>query len=97
MLRRIVNTIEVDKYEQDGIRSKFEYLVERRENHNQKLSNLIGNLSNVESSGFVEGIVEKLEEHINDVNQNHISNLRYSVDFLNTLAEQFEELDNIIK
>lgn len=93
-----MKTIEIEKCELDEIKRKFEHLAERRADHNQKLSNLIENLSGVESSGFVEEIVEKLEEHIYDVNQNHIGNLTYSVDFLSALAEEFEELDkNIIK
>lgn len=93
-----MQTIEINKDELHDLKRKFEHLAERREEHNQKLSNLIENLSNVESSGFVEEIIEKLEDHIFDVNQNQIGNLTYSADFLSTLIEEFSELDkNIIK
>lgn len=93
-----MQTIEIEKCELDEIIQKFEHLAERRADHNQKLSNIIEDLADVKSNVFVEGIVEKLEEHIYDVNQNHIGNLTYSADFLRTLAEEFDELDkNIIK
>lgn len=54
-------------------------------------------MQNVKSDGFIEEIVEKLEVHIDDVNNNQIGNVLYTSDFLKLLIENFTELDESTK
>ncbi len=93
-----MSLIEINIDEIEAIRKEFEDLKERRIEHNKRLTNLLDNLTNVESSGFVEEIVSKIEEHIDDVEKSHVGNLEYSSNFLKAFCEDFAELDkNTIK
>lgn len=92
-----MSLITIDKDELEEIKKRFDNLAERREEHNDKLNNLLDNLQNVKSGGFVEEIVEKLEDHIEDVNKNQLGNVVYTSDFLRMLIDEFTTLDESTK
>lgn len=92
-----MSLITIDKEELEEIKKRFDNLAERREAHNNKLNNLLTNLQNVKSGGFVEEIVEKLEVHIEDVNKNQLGNVEYTSDFLRLLIDEFTTLDKSTK
>lgn len=88
-----MGTITIDIEELEDIKNRFEQLAERRAEHNEKLEEMLDKLSNVKSNGFIEEIVEKLEDHIDDVKVNQFDNVEFSVDFLKSLIDNFRELD----
>lgn len=93
-----MNKIEINREDIRDIRDKYKGLMENRQEQNIKLQGVVNNLSKVQSNGFVEEIVEKLENHMHDVEINHIGNLKYSVDFLDAVIHDFTELDeNTVK
>lgn len=92
-----MSLITIDKEELEDIKKRFDNLAERREEHNDKLNSLLDKLQNVKSGGFVEEIVGKLEDHIEDVNKNQLDNVAYTSDFLRLLIDEFTTLDESTK
>lgn len=92
-----MSLITIDKNELEDLKKQFGNLAGRREEHNDKLNDILVNLRNVKSGGLVEEIVEKLEIHIEDVNKNQLGNVIYTSDFLKLLIENFTEIDENTK
>ncbi len=61
-----MNNIEVNSLE-FWCKEKFDNLIELREEHIDKLDTMLENLRDMKTEGFIEDIVDKLDEHITDV------------------------------
>ncbi len=91
-----MSNINLNVDELEEIIARYKQLVDRREEQNNMLHRLLSNLDNVESNGFIEEIVEKIEDHIQDVDEVQITNIHYNIDFLRDYIDTFVELDEII-
>ncbi len=93
-----MSKINLNVEELEEIIARYNQLVDRREEQNKRLYMLLSKLDNVKSNGFVEEIVEKIEDHIQDVDEVQITNIHYNIDFLTDYIDTFVELDeNILK
>lgn len=88
-----MNNIEVNSPELVDIKNKFDNLVELREEHIEKLDEMIESLRDMKTEGFIEAIVEKLDKHVVDVKNVQVPNLQYNSDFIDDYQEQMSELD----
>lgn len=88
-----MNNIEVNSLELSDVKKKFDNLIELREEHIDKLDTMLENLRDMKTEGFIEDIVDKLDEHITDVRNVQIANLQYNSDFIDDYQEQLTTLD----
>lgn len=68
-------------------------LVDSREEHIRKFDNMVDDLRNMKTNGFIEDMVEKCEDHINDVHDVQLTNLKYNSDFVEGYCEQITAVD----
>lgn len=89
-----MNNIEVNSLELSDVKKKFDNLIELREEHIDKLDTMLENLRGMKTEGFIEEIVEKLDDQILDVRSVQVANLQYNSDFIDDYQEQMTTLDN---
>lgn len=88
-----MGTIKIDAEEIEEIKSRFDNLSSRREQQIGTLKDIVERLNEAKTCGFIEEIVDKLDDHIIDVSNNQIGNIEYTSDFLRLLIENFTDLD----
>lgn len=92
-----MSKIKID-FENLVIKKNIEERSKRREEINKRLGNITDELRDFQTRGFIEEIVEKLDEHIDNVDRVQINNISYLGDFLENIINEFTEVDeNIIK
>lgn len=93
-----MSKIKIDFENLQVIKKNIEERAKRREEINKRLGNITDELRDFQTRGFIEEIVEKLDDHIDNVDEVQINNISYLGDFLGSIVDEFTEVDeNIIK
>lgn len=90
-----MSKIKID-FENLVIKKNIEERSKRREEINKRLGNITDELRDFQTRGFIEEIVEKLDDHIDNVDEVQINNISYLGDFLGSIVDEFTEVDENI-